>query len=129
MEAFIFDSRLNPVVLKKLFGNNYLYAKEAFYTYLEEVPKQIAQLEKDLEDNDYTSLYYTSHKLLNNIGAAGLTEAHSSMFRIYTMASLRRDINMIKQQFNLFKDLDRKFRPVVAADHDRLTDYLHSNTR
>ena len=79
--------------------------------FLEEVPSDIAGLEKALENEDYQQVYQLAHKIKPNVDLLGMEQTRAAALEMETLGKSEANMAEIK---NIFPSLKKDIDQVVA---------------
>lgn len=79
--------------------------------FLEEVPADLASLEKELDNEDYQQVYQLAHKIKPNVDLLGMEQTRAAALEMETLGKSEANMAKIK---NIFPSLKKDIDQVVA---------------
>ncbi|WP_276391640.1 Hpt domain-containing protein [Eudoraea chungangensis] len=71
--------------------------------FLEEVPQDLEDLEKAINEGDHQNIYMLGHKIKPNVDLLGMEEARATAFEIETLGKDPEKIEVVRSKFPLLK--------------------------
>lgn len=124
-EEFSFAEELNAEYLNEFYQGDIERAEMMFQIFLRVMDKEIAELTRLKEEENWVSFGSQAHKIKPNFSMVGLTEISEMMKEFETLNSHIDNRQSIDEKFNKFRTKFEREKKIVKDEVERLSKFIH----